>query len=70
MSSGSNGRSGKPSSGDDETTFETLRDDHETQRTLVSVLVETQGDSDGRREVYDTIRRELQAHAAAEERYS
>ena len=37
---------------------------------LVSVLVETEGDSDGRREVYDTIRRELQAHAAAEERYS
>ena len=33
---------------------------------LVSVLVETEGDSDGGREVYDTIRRELQAHAAAE----
>lgn len=52
-----------------ETIFEALRDDHETQRTLVSILVETHGDSDGRREVFDKLRRELRAHAAAEERY-
>ena len=52
-----------------ETIFEALRDDHETQRTLASILVETHGDSDGRREIFDKLRRELQAHAAAEERY-
>ena len=52
-----------------ETIFEALRDDHETQRTLASILVETEGDSDGRREIFDKIRREMMAHAAAEERY-
>ena len=51
------------------TIFEALRDDHETQRTLVSALVDTHGDSDQRREVFAELRRELSAHAAAEERY-
>ncbi len=54
---------------DGETIFEALRDDHDTQRTLASILVETEGDSDGRREVFDRLRRELHAHAAAEERF-
>ena len=57
------------SANDVETIFEAVRDDHDTQRTLVSILVETEGDSDGRREVFDKIRREMNAHAAAEERY-
>ncbi len=52
-----------------ETIFEALRDDHETQRTLVSILVETHGESEGRRELFDKLRRELEAHAAAEERF-
>ncbi len=52
-----------------ETILDALRGDHETQRTLASILVDTHGDSDGRREVFDKLRRELHAHAAAEERY-
>jgi hemerythrin-like domain-containing protein len=51
------------------TIFEALRDDHEKQRTLVDLLVKTEGDSDGRRELFDRLKRELEAHAAAEERY-
>jgi hemerythrin-like domain-containing protein len=48
--------------------FDALRDDHETQRTLVGLLVKTHGDSDGRRELFERLTRELAAHAAAEER--
>ncbi len=51
------------------TIFEALRDDHDTQRTLVSLLIETEGDSEGRRELFDRLRAQLSAHAAAEERY-
>jgi len=51
------------------TIFEALRADHDAQRTLIDVLVETQGDSDGRNELFAKLRRELSAHAGAEERY-
>ena len=51
------------------TIFDALRDDHDTQRTLIDLLVETEGDSDGRRELFDRLRRELASHAGAEERY-
>ncbi|MGA9277405.1 hemerythrin domain-containing protein [Ilumatobacter sp.] len=51
------------------TIFESIRNDHETQRTLIDILVETEGDSDGRNEVWPKLKRELEAHAAAEERY-
>lgn len=51
------------------TIFEALRDDHDTQRTLVDLLVKTEGDSDGRNELFDKLKLELTAHAAAEERY-
>ena len=51
------------------TIFESLRDDHDTQRTLVEILVSTEGESDGRTEIWAKLKRELQAHAAAEERY-
>jgi hemerythrin superfamily protein len=57
------------SDGDDTTIFEALRDDHQSQRTLIDILVDTHGDSDGRREVFARLHRELAAHAAAEERY-
>lgn len=52
-----------------ETIFEALRDDHDGQRRLIDLLTETAGDSDGRRELFDRLRTELVAHAAAEERY-
>ena len=51
------------------TIFESLRSDHETQRTLVDLLTKTQGDSDGRNELFARLKRELEAHAGAEERY-
>lgn len=52
-----------------ETIFEALRSDHETQRTLVDLLTETEGASDGRKELFAQLKDELTAHAAAEERY-
>ena len=51
------------------TIFEAIRDDHETQRTLVDLIVKTEGDSDGRNELWERLKRELESHAAAEERF-
>lgn len=51
------------------TIFEALRKDHDAQRTLVDILVKTEGDSEGRNEVFTKLRRELTAHAGAEERF-
>ena len=51
------------------TIFEALRKDHDTQRTLIDVLVETEGDSEGRNDLFEKLRRELTAHAGAEERF-
>ncbi len=50
------------------TLFEALREDHQTQRTLLDLLVRTEGDSEGRDELFDRVKTELQSHAAAEER--
>lgn len=52
-----------------ETIFEALRSDHDTQRTLVDLLTKTEGASDGREELFARLKNELTAHAAAEERY-
>lgn len=52
-----------------ETIFEALRDDHQIQRSLISIMVGTHGNSDERNDVFEKIRRELRSHAAAEERY-
>lgn len=54
---------------DTETIFEALRADHEIQRDMIDRLVETVGESDERTELFADLQRELQAHAAAEERY-
>jgi len=51
------------------TIFESIRADHDTQRTLIDLLVKTEGDSEGRNEIFDKLKVELAAHAAAEERY-
>ena len=48
--------------------FEALRQDHDTQRTLLELLVKTHGDSEGREELFAKVKQELTAHAAAEER--
>ena len=51
------------------TIYEALRADHDRQRRLMAALLETTGDSPERRELFATLRSELDAHAAAEERH-
>lgn len=53
----------------DETVFEALRADHDGQRELVDQLVETEGASEERSELFDKLKTELAAHADAEERF-
>lgn len=50
------------------TIFESLRNDHDIQRKLLTGLVETHGDSDKRKELFFQLKNELNAHAIAEER--
>lgn len=49
--------------------YDALQHDHDIQRRLSSLLIETHGDSEGRNELFARLRRELEAHAAAEERH-
>lgn len=48
--------------------FEALRISHDTQRAVALHILETKGDSPERRTLYNEFKRELAAHAAAEER--
>ncbi|MBL4714786.1 MAG: hemerythrin domain-containing protein [Alcanivorax sp.] len=50
------------------TLFEALREDHDTQRTLLGLLIKTHGDSNGREELFEKVKQALSSHAAAEER--
>lgn len=49
--------------------FEALRRDHDKQRALVKVLLDTNGDSKVRQEFYPQLKHELKIHAVAEERF-
>lgn len=49
--------------------FEALRLSHDSQRTLAFRILETQGADPERMRLYREMRRELAAHAAAEERW-
>ena len=49
--------------------FDEIREDHDTQRTLLDILVKTKGDSEGRREIFEKVKEELKHHAEAEEKY-
>lgn len=49
--------------------FEALRISHVTQRGLADQLIRTQGDSPERASLFQALKRELAAHAAAEERF-
>lgn len=49
--------------------YEALRESHETQRTLCRRLLRTKPDDPRAQEIFTTLRIELAAHAAAEERY-
>lgn len=50
------------------TLFEALREDHDTQRTLLALLIKTHGDSEGREALFEKAKKALRSHAAAEER--
>ena len=54
---------------DDQTVFEALRVDHDSQRDLAEKLIETEGASDERAQLFDRLKTELAAHADAEERF-
>ena len=47
--------------------FAERKPDHDRQRTLLDAIGETSGDSEERRTLFEELRLELQAHAAAEE---
>jgi hypothetical protein len=52
-----------------ETIYEALRESHDTQRALCRSLVRTKPTDDRARALFDALRAELAAHAAAEERF-
>lgn len=47
--------------------FEAIERDHDNHRRILRKLDETQGDSAERRALFNTLKREVEAHAAAEE---
>ncbi|MBO2545622.1 hemerythrin domain-containing protein [Salegentibacter sp. BDJ18] len=49
--------------------FEALREEHEIQRDLVAKLVETHGDTEERKKIFEQLKHELKIHADAEERH-
>lgn len=49
--------------------FEALRQDHDTQRELMKVLVETSGDTERRQKSFRLLKEALESHALAEERH-
>ena len=51
------------------TIFEALREDHMIQRKLLEALLDTSGESELRRTLYQDLKQQLEDHATAEERY-
>ncbi|MGP1283641.1 MAG: hemerythrin domain-containing protein [Parasphingopyxis sp.] len=51
----------------DQKIFARLKEDHDKHRTMLDLIDKTQGDSDGRRELFGRFKTEVIAHAAAEE---
>ena len=49
--------------------FEALRKDHDKQRALLKIILETQGESPTRQEYYQQLKDALETHAIAEERH-
>lgn len=48
--------------------FEALRKDHDVQRELIQQLINTHGDTEERDRIFSELKKELAAHATAEER--
>lgn len=49
--------------------FEAIRKDHDIQRDLCKKLLETSGESKERQTLWNSLKKELEVHAAAEERH-
>lgn len=49
--------------------FESLRADHDIQRELLEKLVQTEGHTSEREELFGELKKELEIHANAEERH-
>lgn len=49
--------------------YEAIKKDHEIQRDLCDKIVKTSGNSEERKELWNKLRRELEVHAVAEERF-
>lgn len=49
--------------------FEALRQDHEKQRLLIKIVLNTTGSSESRKTYFAQLKVALQSHASAEERY-
>ncbi|MDC6352869.1 MULTISPECIES: hemerythrin domain-containing protein [unclassified Robiginitalea] len=49
--------------------YEAIRQDHDLQRSLLDQLLETSGDTSTRRTIFSKLKKELQVHADAEERF-
>ena len=49
--------------------FAALREDHDIQSRLVDLLVKTEGDSEGREELFQRLKQNMTHHANAEERH-
>jgi hemerythrin-like domain-containing protein len=47
--------------------YKLIKQDHDAHRRVLAQLDETQGDSAERRELFETLKREAEAHTAAEE---
>ena len=51
----------------DEKIFARLKEDHDKHRTMLDLIDKTEGDSEGRNELFGRFKVEVTAHAAAEE---
>lgn len=51
------------------TIFEAIRKDHDIQRNLCKKLINTSGDTSKRKEYWTALKKELEVHADAEERF-
>ncbi len=49
--------------------FEAIRKDHDKQRELCRLVTSTTGESKGRKQMWEDLKKELQIHADAEERH-
>lgn len=47
--------------------YQVIKDDHASHRRVLGLLDKTHGDSDGRRELFERLKAEVEAHTAAEE---